>query len=57
MTLTVTGQDGDKVLLVGDSRLGPLFGTFTYSAEATACELVTALQPCACQPRSARRAV
>ena len=40
VTLTVTGQEGDKVLLAGDSRLGPLLGTFTYSAEATACEFV-----------------
>lgn len=38
VVLTVTGQDGDKVLLSGESNLGLLFGTFTYHAEATASE-------------------
>jgi hypothetical protein len=33
--LEVTGQADDKVLLSGESRLG-MFGTFRYSAEATA---------------------
>ncbi len=33
-TLDVTGHDGGKVQLSGQSRLG-LFGNFSYSAEAT----------------------
>jgi hypothetical protein len=33
--LTVTGQEGDAVLLSGSSNLGLLFGTFTYSARVT----------------------
>lgn len=33
--LTVTGVDGDAVLMSGSSNLG-LFGTFTYSARVTA---------------------
>jgi hypothetical protein len=36
-TLTVIGHDGDKKLLAGQSSLG-LFGTFHYSAEATASD-------------------
>ena len=38
--LTVTGRDQDKVFLTGEQNLGPLFGSFTYSAEATACDFV-----------------
>ena|SRR5437762_3579620 len=32
--LDVTGREEDKLLLAGESRLGP-FGTFRYNAEAT----------------------
>lgn len=35
VNLTVTGYDGDKVLLAGQSYLGRLFGTFHYHAEVT----------------------
>lgn len=38
-TLNVVGQDGDHVLLGGQSRL-PLFGNFTYSGTATNCSLI-----------------
>lgn len=33
--LTVTGTEGDAVLLSGSSNLGLLFGTITYSARVT----------------------
>ena len=33
--LTVTGVEGDAVILSGSSNLGLLFGTFTYSARVT----------------------
>jgi hypothetical protein len=33
--LTVTGHDGEAVLLSGSSNLGVMFGTFTYSARVT----------------------
>jgi hypothetical protein len=39
VTLDVVGQQGDRVLLAGSSKL-PLFGTYTYNAEATGCEFV-----------------
>ncbi len=39
-TLTVVGQQGDRVLLSGSSYLGPLVGTFSYNAQATACDFV-----------------
>ena len=35
--LNVTGREGDKTLLAGQSNLG-LFGVFHYSAEATATD-------------------
>lgn len=41
VVLTVVGQEGDKVLLAGQSDLGPLFGTFTYRAEATDTHFVS----------------
>src|SRR5262249_20640588 len=34
VTLTIVGHDGDNVLLAGSQRLGPIFGTFEYSATA-----------------------
>lgn len=36
VTLCVTEDRGDEVVLAGDSWLGRLFGTFTYRARATA---------------------
>jgi hypothetical protein len=39
-TLEVTGCQGDQVLLAGSSRLGPVFGTFEYSAVASRCQFV-----------------
>jgi hypothetical protein len=35
VTLAVVGRDGDKVLLSGTQKLGPIFGEFEYSATAT----------------------
>ena len=46
VTLAVTGQDQDKVLLTGDSYLGRLFGTFHYQAEATDCEFSATYTSC-----------
>jgi hypothetical protein len=40
VTLDVVGQQGDRVLLAGSSRLGPIFGTFEYSAEATESDFI-----------------
>jgi hypothetical protein len=37
ITLHVTGQQGDRVMLSGSSNL-PLFGTFTFTGEASATE-------------------
>jgi hypothetical protein len=39
VTLDIVGQQGDRVLLAGSSKL-PIFGTFTYDAQATACEFM-----------------
>jgi hypothetical protein len=36
--LTVTGREGDNVWLTGEQNLGPLFGTFSYTAEASATD-------------------
>ena len=33
-----------NVLLSGSSRLGPILGTFTYNAEASACEFVATFE-------------
>jgi hypothetical protein len=44
VTLQVTGQQDDKVLLSGSSRLGPILGTFTYSGEASATEFQATYQ-------------
>lgn len=46
VTLTVTGQEGDKVTLAGESYLGRLFGTFHYTAEATDCEFTASYTSC-----------
>ena len=35
VVLNVTKREGDRVYLAGESQLGRLFGTFTYTAEAT----------------------
>jgi hypothetical protein len=51
VVLTVVGQDGDKVLLAGESNLGPLFGTFTYQAEAIANHFVANFSSCRYQGR------
>lgn len=45
VTLNVTGQAGDKVLLAGESRV-PLFGTFHYHAEADACHFDATYSSC-----------
>lgn len=37
VTLTVTGRSGDRVFLTGEQHI-PIFGTFHYQAEGTACE-------------------
>ena len=37
VVLTVTGREGDKVFLTGEQSI-PLFGSFTYTAEATATD-------------------
>jgi hypothetical protein len=37
-TLTVTGQDSDRVLMSAAKRLGPVLGSFRMDAEATAVE-------------------
>lgn len=44
VTLDVTGYAADKVLLSGSSRLGPVLGTFTYSAESTATDFVATFE-------------
>ncbi len=36
VNLNVVGQQGDKVVLAGESRL-PLFGVFSYTAEGDCC--------------------
>jgi hypothetical protein len=46
VTLTVTGQAGDKVLLSGESYLGRLLGTFHYQAEADACDFTASYDSC-----------
>ncbi|HMC65691.1 MAG TPA: hypothetical protein VKI65_12195 [Gemmataceae bacterium] len=46
VVLTVTGREGDKVLLAGDSYLGRLLGTFHYEAEATDCEFKATYTSC-----------
>jgi hypothetical protein len=35
VVLNVAGQGGERVVLAGESKLGLLFGTFHYQAEAT----------------------
>ncbi len=37
VVLTVSGRDGNRVFLTGEQRV-PLFGTFTYTATATATD-------------------
>ena len=44
--LTVTGQEGNDVLLSGSSNLG-LFGTFNYQARSNGCDFVADF----CSPR------
>lgn len=46
VTLEVTGQDGDTLLLSGSSYLGKMFGTFHYSARATDCSFVADYTSC-----------
>jgi hypothetical protein len=46
VTLNVVGQEGDKVFLEGESYLGRLFGTFTYSAWATETDFVADYSSC-----------
>ncbi|HVK19028.1 MAG TPA: hypothetical protein VM533_19005 [Fimbriiglobus sp.] len=38
VNLAVTGTTGDAVTLAGETRAGPVIGTFRYDATATACE-------------------
>jgi len=44
--LNVVGQGGDKVFLEGESYLGRLFGTFSYSAWATETDFVANYSSC-----------
>jgi hypothetical protein len=37
-TLTVTGYDGDRVLLSASKRLGPVLGSFSMDADATSSD-------------------
>jgi hypothetical protein len=46
VTLMVTGQDRDTLLLSGSSYLGRMFGTFHYSARATDCSFVADYTSC-----------
>lgn len=46
VVLSVVGKQGDKVILAGESNLGPLFGTFTYHAEATASDFIATYSSC-----------
>jgi hypothetical protein len=45
VVLDVAKIEGDKVYLQGSSTV-PIYGTFTYSAEATACEFVAHYTSC-----------
>lgn len=36
-TMTITGYEGDRVLLCASKRLGPMLGSFTMDADATNC--------------------
>jgi hypothetical protein len=38
VNLAVTGTSGDAVTLAGETRAGPVIGTFRYDATATACD-------------------
>ncbi len=40
LQLCVVGYEADRVLLSGSHKLGPIMGTFSYSAYATASEFV-----------------
>lgn len=40
VVLTVTGQDADRVSLSGSHKLGPVLGTFSYSAWASSTQFV-----------------
>ncbi len=46
VTLAVTGKDGEKDILSGESRVGLLFGTFAYRAEATDTDFVADFSSC-----------
>jgi hypothetical protein len=46
VTLNVVRQEGDKVFLEGESYLGRLFGTFTYSGWATDTDFVSDYSSC-----------
>jgi hypothetical protein len=46
VVLAVTGRQGDKVLLAGESDLGRLFGTFTYQAEASTTDFIATYRSC-----------
>ena len=37
-TMTITGYEGDRVLLCASKRLGPVLGSFTMDADATNCD-------------------
>ena len=39
-------EDGDEVRLSGESYLGRVMGTFTYTASATACEFTSQYDSC-----------
>jgi hypothetical protein len=38
VNLAVTGASADAVTLAGETRAGPVIGTFHYDATATACD-------------------
>ncbi|MCI0376509.1 MAG: hypothetical protein L0215_02765 [Gemmataceae bacterium] len=46
VTLAVTGKEGEKDILSGESRVGILFGTFSYRAEATDTDFVAEFSSC-----------
>ncbi|HTN77368.1 MAG TPA: hypothetical protein VL096_19050 [Pirellulaceae bacterium] len=46
VTLDVVEDRGDSVTLSGSHYLGRMFGTFTYTAEATACQFHSRYDSC-----------
>jgi hypothetical protein len=46
VVLTIKETKGDQVILEGESHLGRLFGTFTYTAQANDCDFVAHYSSC-----------